>query len=274
LDSVPSPNPVAQAKVLIDGVSKTFGEGTASIAALAPIDLILHRGDFLCLVGPSGCGKTTLLNLLAGFMKPTTGNISVDGKPVRGPGLERGVVFQQGSLFSWMTVKENIRFGPDCRGVRRARAEEIAARYIELVGLKKFAARYPYELSGGMQQRVGIARALANEPDVLLMDEPFAALDAQTRELLQEELKRIWRETAKTCFFITHSIDEALYLGTRVAVMSARPGHIKDTFELAFGAGDAALLSTTEDFAIAKRRILQTLREESLRAMSQQEDEA
>ncbi len=258
-------------KVVIRSVSKTFGSGDAAVRALEAIDLVLHENDFLCLVGPSGCGKSTLLNILAGFAAPSTGTVTVDGREIRGPGPDRGVVFQQGALFTWMTVEENVLFGPSCRGLSRPSARDLASRYLKLVGLQRFAGRYPYELSGGMQQRVGIARALANDPALLLMDEPFAALDAQTRELMQEELKRIWRESRKTVLFITHSIDEALFLGTRVAVMSARPGRIKDAFPVAFGDVPLHLVSTTEPFMAAKRRVLETLIEESRRAMAEEE---
>src|SRR6185436_10911154 len=181
------------AKLVIDGVSKRFGTGTDAVQALKPISLSVGAGDFLTIVGPSGCGKSTLLNIVAGFERPTTGRATLDGKSITGPGPERGVVFQQGALFTWMSVLDNVAFGPLARGKSNAEARAIASEYINLVGLHGFAARYPYELSGGMQQRVGIARALANEPEVLLMDEPFAALDQQTRELLQEEIRAIWK---------------------------------------------------------------------------------
>ena len=260
-------------KVVMRGVAKTFGRDQSAVVALEPVDLVLRENDFVCLVGPSGCGKSTLLNIVAGFTPATAGSVTVGGREVRRPGRDRGVVFQQGSLFTWMTVEENIRFGPECQGLARPAAREIAHRYMRLVGLQRFARRYPYELSGGMQQRVGIARALANEPEVLLMDEPFAALDAQTRELMQEELKRIWRETGKTVLFITHSIDEALFLGTTVVVMSARPGRIKDVLETGFAEQSLHGLTTSGAFVAARRRVLDALREESRRAMAEDEDQ-
>jgi len=185
-------------KLVIAGVSKRFGQGPDAVQALEPVDLAVAAGDFVCILGPSGCGKSTLLNIVAGFEQPTTGQVTLDGRAIHAPGPERGVVFQQGALFTWMTVLENVAFGPRALGKAPAEARAIASRYLDLVGLSGFAQRYPYELSGGMQQRVGIARALANEPQVLLMDEPFAALDQQTRELLQEEIKAIWRGTGKT----------------------------------------------------------------------------
>ena len=209
--------PRPDAKVLIQKVSKQFGSGATAVEALQAIDLAIMPKDFLCLVGPSGCGKSTLLNIVAGFEAASTGSVELDGKRVEGPGAERGVVFQQGALFNWMSVVENIEFGPLARGVTQARARALAMQHVEMVGLSGFENRYPYELSGGMQQRVGIARALANNPEVLLMDEPFAALDQQTRELLQEELKRIWSRSGKTVLWITHSIDEALFLATHVS---------------------------------------------------------
>jgi ABC-type nitrate/sulfonate/bicarbonate transport system ATPase subunit len=213
----------AAAKLVFDGVSKRFGRGPDSVLAVQRADAYVGDGDFLCIVGPSGCGKSTLLNIVAGFETPSAGEVRLDGKLVERPGAERGVVFQQGALFTWMTVLENVAFGPRARGVPAAEARDTAMAYLEMVGLQGFAKRYPYELSGGMQQRVGIARALANDPDVLLMDEPFAALDQQTRELLQEEIKRIWKRTRKTVLWITHSIEEALFLASHLVVMTRAP---------------------------------------------------
>ena len=237
----------AAAKLVIDGVSKRFGTGADAVQALKPIDIAVGAGEFLTIVGPSGCGKSTLLNIVAGFETPTTGRAVLDGKTITGPGRERGVVFQQGALFTWMSVQDNIAFGPRALGKSVAESRDIAARYIELVGLTGFGKRYPYELSGGMQQRVGIARALANEPSVLLMDEPFAALDQQTRELLQEEIRAIWRRTAKTILWITHSIEEALFLATHVVVMTARPGRIKASFACGFSREVDPLIASTPE---------------------------
>lgn len=260
----------AAAKLVIDGVSKRFGTAADAVQALKPIDIAVGAGEFLTIVGPSGCGKSTLLNIVAGFETPSTGRAILDGKKITGPGRERGVVFQQGALFTWMSVQDNIAFGPRALGKSVAESRDIAARYIELVGLTGFGKRYPYELSGGMQQRVGIARALANEPEVLLMDEPFAALDQQTRELLQEEIRGIWRRTAKTILWITHSIEEALFLATHVVVMTARPGRIKAAFGCGFSREADPLIATTPEFAEAKRTIVALLRQESLEAQRQE----
>jgi ABC-type nitrate/sulfonate/bicarbonate transport system ATPase subunit len=268
--SLHAPERRARAKVLFSGVSKRFGEGAAAVQALERMDIAIEKQDFLCVVGPSGCGKSTLLNILAGFEVPSSGQVTLDGQPVTAPGAERGVVFQQGALFTWMSVRDNVAFGPLARGKSSAEAREIADEFINLVGLHGFAGRYPYELSGGMQQRVGIARALANEPEVLLMDEPFAALDQQTRELLQEEIKTIWQRTGKTILWITHSIEEALFLATHVLVMTARPGRIKASFAAGFSRDPDPLVTTTPAFSEAKREILRLLRDESLAAQRQE----
>jgi ABC-type nitrate/sulfonate/bicarbonate transport system ATPase subunit len=258
------------AKLVIDGVAKRFGAGAGAVQALLPIDLAVGAGEFLAIVGPSGCGKSTLLNIVAGFEHPTAGQARLDGKAIAGPGPERGVLFQQGALFTWMSVRDNVAFGPRARGRSVAESRGIAARYLELVGLTGFADHYPYQLSGGMQQRVGIARALANEPEVLLMDEPFAALDQQTRELLQEEIRAIWRSTGKTVLWITHSIEEALFLATHVIVMTARPGRIKAAFACGFSREPDPLVTTTTAFAEAKRVVVGLLRQESLEAQRQE----
>ena len=259
------------AKARFDAVSKRFGNGPDAVQALEPITLDIAQNAFVCLLGPSGCGKSTLLNILAGFESATTGEALMEGRPVHGPDPRRGVVFQQGALFTWMSVQDNVAFGPLATGKSRAEAMRIAARYLEMVGLTAFAKRYPYELSGGMQQRVGIARALANDPEILLMDEPFAALDAQTRELLQEEIKRIWQETRKTVLWITHSIEEALFLATDIVVMSARPGRIKARFKPQFALSKDAAVVASAEFMRMKAEIFGLLREEAI-AAQQQED--
>jgi NitT/TauT family transport system ATP-binding protein len=210
------------------------------LTALDDISLDIAAGEFLSLVGPSGSGKTTLLDLLAGLTGPTSGQVRIDGTPVVGPGLDRAVVFQQYALFPWRTALSNVEFGLEGKGLRRPHRQRIAREYLALVGLSEFADRYPHELSGGMKQRVAIARSLAYQPGVLLMDEPFAALDAQTREQLQDELLRIWAQTGKTIVFITHAIDEAVYLGQRVVVLSARPGRITQIIDVDLGDRTAA----------------------------------
>lgn len=222
-------------KLTLDGVTKQFdarGEHE-KFTAIDDITLDVAPGEFLVLVGPSGCGKSTLLDLLGGLSDPTRGRILLDGNPIHGPGLDRGIVFQQYALLPWRTARHNIEFGLEAKGLPKNERRAVAQHYLELVGLDAFADRYPHELSGGMKQRVAIARSLAFDPEVLLMDEPFAALDAQTRESLQDELLRIWKATGKTIVFITHGIDEAIYLGQRVAVLTSRPGRIKTVVDVA-----------------------------------------
>ncbi|WP_219216814.1 ABC transporter ATP-binding protein [Variovorax boronicumulans] len=257
-------------KARFDHVTKRFGSGDGAVQALEPISLDIAENAFVCLVGPSGCGKSTLLNILAGFETPTSGQALMDGVPVRGPDPRRGVVFQQGALFTWMNVRDNVAFGPLATGKSSSEAQRIAMHYLEMVGLTAFAKRYPYELSGGMQQRVGIARALANDPEILLMDEPFAALDAQTRELLQEEIKRIWQSTRKTVLWITHSIEEALFLATDIVVMSARPGRIKARLAPQFALSEDPAVVASVEFMRMKAEIFALLREESLAAQRQE----
>jgi NitT/TauT family transport system ATP-binding protein len=211
---------------------KNRGEQPGFFTALEEVDLDVMDGEFMVLVGPSGCGKTTFLHLIGGLEKASGGFIYIDGKLVDGPGLDRGIVFQQYALLPWKTAQGNVEFGLEVKKIPRKDRPLIAGRYLHLVGLDGFEDRYPHELSGGMRQRVAIARSLAYDPDILLMDEPFAALDAQTREILQDELLRIWEATGKTIVFITHSIDEAVYLGQRVAVMTSKPGKIKQVINI------------------------------------------
>ena len=203
-------------------LSKTYFDpyAGAHVEALRDISLTVGQGEFVCVVGPSGCGKTSLLNLIAGFMPASDGEILIDDKPVNGPGPDRGVVFQSFALFPWKTVLQNVGFGPRMRGLPRAECDRIAREFLAIAGLEHAAQRYPNELSGGMQQRVGVVRALANRPDVLLMDEPFASVDAQTRMSLQEELTRIWQSRRPTILFITHDVSEAVFLADRVVVLS------------------------------------------------------
>ena len=215
-------------KVRIDQVKKVFNGRNGEMVALNGVSLDIADNEFVCVVGPSGCGKSTLLNIIAGLLEPTSGAVYVDGKKVEGTGVERGVVFQQYALFPWLTVKKNVEFGLKLKNLPKDEIEEIAVKYIRMVDLEKFANAYPKELSGGMKQRVAIARAYAVNPEVLLMDEPFGALDAQTRTQLQSELLKTWEEERKTCFFITHDVEEAIILAQRVVIMSARPGRIKE----------------------------------------------
>jgi NitT/TauT family transport system ATP-binding protein len=218
---------VAAAKIVVSGFRHAFATEDGPIQATDTIDVAIQAGEFVTLVGPSGCGKTTLLKAIAGFIQPTEGQIVCDGKPVRGPGRDRGVVFQELAILPWRTGRRNIGHWLEIAGVARAEREETVRHLIELTGLAGFEERYPHELSGGMRQRVAVARTWAADPDVILMDEPFAAVDAMTRLTLQEELARLCAATRKTVFFITHSVEEAVFLGDRILVMTRRPGRIK-----------------------------------------------
>lgn len=215
-------------KVKIDNVKKIYNGRNGEMVALNGVSLDISDNEFVCVIGPSGCGKSTLLNNIAGLDTPTSGKIYLDGKEITGTGPERGVVFQQYALFPWLTVRKNVEFGIKLKGIKQKEAAEIANKYLKMVELQDFADSYPKELSGGMKQRVAIARAYAVNPEVLLMDEPFGALDAQTRTQLQSELLKTWENERKTCFFITHDVDEAIILAQRVVIMSARPGRVKE----------------------------------------------
>jgi NitT/TauT family transport system ATP-binding protein len=258
-------------KLRLENVTKRFpirGE-RSSFTAIEDITIDLAAGEFLVLVGPSGCGKSTLLDLLGGLSTPSSGRILLDGRSISGPGLDRGIVFQQYALLPWRTARKNIEFGLEAKGLPTAVRRERADHYLELVGLTSFADRYPHELSGGMKQRVAIARSLAFDPEVLLMDEPFAALDAQTRESLQDELLRIWKATAKTIVFITHGIDEAIYLGQRVAVLTSRPGRIKQIVDVEIDRS-AEDVRSDEGFRARRHHIWSLLHDEVERARSQE----
>ncbi len=220
-------------KVALDAISLSYRTTAGeSLLALDKIDLEVRPGEFLCIVGPSGCGKSTLLHLIAGLCPQTSGKILVDGKPVNGPGTDRILIFQELGLFPWLTVGGNVEFGMKMKNLPKAEREERAQYYLRLVHLLNFRDSYIHQLSGGMRQRVALARALATEPDVLLMDEPFAALDAQTRDLLHDELERIWAATGRTIIFVTHNVREAVRLGDRVALMTFRPGQVKQEFSV------------------------------------------
>ncbi|MDO9711465.1 ABC transporter ATP-binding protein [Paracraurococcus lichenis] len=255
----------ATAKLHFDRITKTFPAASGSapgFTALAEITLSLASGEFVALVGPSGCGKSTLLDLAAGLATPTSGTITLDGRPVTRPGPDRGTVFQSYALFPWRTALANVEFGLEAIGLPRAQRRARARDYLALVGLAGFEEHYPHQLSGGMKQRVAIARSLAAEPEVLLMDEPFAALDAQTREALQDELLQIWQSTGKTILFITHGIDEALYLGRRVVVMQAGPGRIVDEIAVPFAVEDHEDdLRSSPEFGRLRHRIWAQLRQ-------------
>ena len=243
-------------KLTLDKLRKTFPLDEGELVAIENIDLEVVSGEFVCLLGPSGCGKTTILRIIAGLDTPTAGRICLEGKAISGPGSDRGMVFQEFALFPWRTVRKNVEFGMEMKKVPKEERHRISQKYIDLVGLDGFENAHPYELSGGMKQRVGIARALANEPEVLLMDEPFGALDAQTRNLMQKELLRIWQETKKTVIFVTHSVDEAVFLADRIVIMSARPGTVSEIYTIPWSRPrDRASL----DFANLRKQILSKL---------------
>ncbi len=247
-------------KVALDGISLSYKTTAGErLVALDNVNLQVKAGEFLCIVGPSGCGKSTLLHIIAGLNRPSSGKILVDGKPVDGPGTDRILIFQELGLFPWLTVAQNVGFGLKIQGLPKAEREEKIRYYLHLVQLSKFADSYTHQLSGGMRQRVALARALVTEPDVLLMDEPFAALDAQTRDLLHDELERIWSDTGRTIIFVTHNVREAVRLGDRVALLTFRPGRVKQEFPI--NLPRPRHIEET-DVARTAREILDCLREE------------
>jgi NitT/TauT family transport system ATP-binding protein len=255
-------------RLLIEEVSRTFPgvRGGPPTRALEPTSLAVGDNDFIGVLGPSGCGKSTLLRIVAGLDVPTTGRVLLDGAPVTAPGADRGMVFQSYTLFPWLTVTENICFGLREQGVPAAEQARVAAHYIARVGLEGFERHYPKMLSGGMQQRTALARALANDPKILLLDEPFGALDNQTRSLMQELLLGIWETERKTVLFVTHDIDEAVFLANRVAVMTARPGRIKTDLAIDLPHPRHYTVKTSPEFSAYKARLTEEIRAESIRA--------
>ncbi|HYF21038.1 MAG TPA: ABC transporter ATP-binding protein [Ramlibacter sp.] len=252
----------------VSQVTKTFAGGTVALQAT---DLAVQENDFITILGPSGCGKSTLLRMVAGLDTPTGGRIELDGRAVSGPGPDRGMVFQSYTLFPWLTVLQNVCFGLREKGLPGAEQRAIAQPFIEKVGLRGFEGHYPKQLSGGMQQRVALARALANAPRILLMDEPFGALDHQTRELMQELLLGIWEGERKTVLFVTHDIDEAIFMGSRVVVMSARPGRIKSDVRVPLAHPRHYSMKTTAPFAQLKAQLTEEIRVEVRRAAGLQD---
>jgi NitT/TauT family transport system ATP-binding protein len=255
-------------KVKAEEIRKEFPNGDTRMEALGGVSLDIREGEFLALAGPSGCGKSTFLEIVAGLIKPTSGRIYIDGKPTNGSDHDRGIVFQGYALFPWRTVMGNVAYGLEEKGIPKQRREEICREYISLVGLSGFENHYPYQLSGGMKQRVAIARALAYNPDILLMDEPFAALDAQTRELLQGEVLRIWDETKKTVLFVTHNIEEAVFLADRIAIMSARPGVIKYIVEVPLPRPRLEEHRISQEFMKIRQEVGRLVKEEAARNVS------
>ncbi|HLL90413.1 MAG TPA: ABC transporter ATP-binding protein [Tepidisphaeraceae bacterium] len=253
--------------IQIRDVGIEFTAGRTKVEALRGFDLEIQPSQIVCLLGPSGCGKTTLLNAVAGFLPISSGSMHLDGRPISGPDVERGMVFQSNALFPWKTVTANVEFGLKMRGMPKAKRAEMTAAFLRRVGLAGFEKHYPVQLSGGMQQRVGLARVLINEPRVLLMDEPFGALDAQTRLMMQELLLEIWHELRVTVVFVTHDIDEALFLGDRVVVMTCRPAAIKEDIHVDLPRPRTAEVQTTTEFARLKRHCMALIREESMKVM-------
>ena len=258
---------MSQSIIQTVGVTKIFGKGKKTVTAVEHFDLLVNTGEVVTLVGPSGCGKSTVLNMVAGFMRSSSGQILLKGKPVTSIEPQCGMVFQSYALFPWKTVQENVEFGPRVNRLPRAERIKRARRYIEMVGLDGFEHAYPNQLSGGMLQRVALCRALANEPEVLLCDEPFAALDAMTRQVMQEELLRIVDQSGQTVLFITHSIDEALILSDHIVVMSARPGRVRDVIENHLPRPRHVDVQLGDDFLRMKRDIWKLVEEEVVAAM-------
>ena len=251
----------------IQGVSRTFISPKGQVTqALLPVDFDVQENDFVTILGPSGCGKSTMLRIVAGLDHPTSGRVLLGGRPVEGPGADRGMVFQSYTLFPWLTIEQNIRFGLRERGMPEAQQKERADYFIAKVGLRGFEQHFPKQLSGGMQQRTAIARALANDPKILLMDEPFGALDNQTRVLMQELLLGIWEAERKTVMFVTHDIDEAIFMANRVAVFSARPGRIKTELAVDLPHPRHYTIKTSPEFMDLKARLTEEIRAESMAA--------
>lgn len=265
-------NTPTRGHVVIDDVSIVFTGRNSETVAVKSTSTEIKPGEFVCLLGPSGSGKSTLLNAVAGFVQPSSGQILVDGEAVTDPGPDRGMVFQQHSLFPWKTVLQNIAFGPRVSSRGNGRPEHEARAFLDMIGLAKYADSYPKELSGGMQQRVGIARALANYPSVLLMDEPFGALDSQTRAMMQESLLSIWQEFGTTVLFVTHDVDEAVYLADRVLIMSAGPGEIIQDVKVPLARPRGPETIASAEFVAIRAQCLEAIRTESLKAFERQNE--
>jgi NitT/TauT family transport system ATP-binding protein len=253
--------------IQISNLSKVFIKGKKELRALRGFELDVADGEFVCLLGPSGCGKTTVLRILAGLEGKSGGSVKLRGREISKSGPDRGMVFQEFALFPWRSVRSNIEFGLEIKGIDEVNRKKISAKYIDLVGLKGFEDAHPNELSGGMKQRVGLARALANNPDVLLMDEPFGSLDAQTRNLMQKELLRIWSATGKTILFVTHSVDEAVFLADRIVVMTARPGKVREIIPVDL---PRPRDRTSREFIDVRGKVLQELDEEFEKARAKE----
>ncbi|WNC15784.1 ABC transporter ATP-binding protein [Brevibacillus brevis] len=253
-------------KLVIDNVGKVFSTKSGQVVALDQTSFSVAEGEFVTILGPSGCGKSTILRVVAGLEEPSSGHVYLDGKEISGPGPDRGMVFQSYTLYPWLTVKDNITFGLDLKGFPKKQQDEVAYHYLDLIGLQGFDKHYPIQLSGGMKQRVAIARALANDPEILLMDEPFGALDAQTRTIMQEILLKVWEESKKTILFITHDVEESIFLGDSIYVMTARPGRLKKNIKVPLPRPRDYHNKDSAEFLALKRELLELIREESLKA--------
>jgi ABC-type nitrate/sulfonate/bicarbonate transport system ATPase subunit len=261
-------SPASTPKIVVDAVGKIFGEGDDEFLAIDRIDLSVAPNEFVSIVGTSGCGKSTLLNMVGGLTEPTFGDVLIDGKPVTGPGRDRGFVFQGYSLFEWMTVEGNILFALEKSRMDKAEKADLVRQFIAEVGLAGFEKAYPRQLSGGMRQRVAIARALVYKPSLLLMDEPFGALDAQTRGMMQELLLKVWEDHKVTVLFVTHDVEEAIFLADRVVVLASRPGRLKRELKIELERPRRYDIVTSPEFSAYKRDILADIREETLKVMA------
>lgn len=268
--AAPTEENTGRGRITVANITVVFGEGDSGFVAIDRVSADIASGEFVCILGPSGCGKSTVMNTIAGFDPPSSGAVLLDDVAIEGPGADRGMVFQQPALFPWKSVRDNVAHGPRMLGKGDAEANRIADELLEMVGLSTFAASRPHTLSGGMQQRAAIARALANRPSVLMMDEPFGALDAQTRAMMQENLLQLWSEVRPTVVFITHDIDEAIFLADRILVMSASPGRIIAEITVDLERPRTAEMMLEPDFVVLKRRCIALIREQSLRAFEQQ----
>jgi NitT/TauT family transport system ATP-binding protein len=263
----PDDKPNATGHILVDHLRVRFGRSAAAVEAVSDVSMEVKPGEFVSIIGPSGCGKSTLLNVVAGFVQPSEGAVSMDGKATDKPGADRGMVFQQYSLFPWLTVRKNVEFGLKQKGMAASQREQAARTLLGLAGLLAFENHYPDQLSGGMKQRVGIVRALATSPQVLLMDEPFGALDAQTRVVMQQILTNMWQRFRISVLFITHDIDESIFLSDRVYVMTARPGRIKAEIPIALPRPRTPDMALSPEFLQIKQQLRDLISEESLKAM-------
>jgi NitT/TauT family transport system ATP-binding protein len=259
---------ISSEEIIARDLTIAYSERKGRIVAVENLNFKITPGEFVCFLGTTGCGKSTILNVIAGFIKPTTGVVLMGSQPITGPGPERGFVFQQHALFSWKNVRGNVEFGLKMKGINRIKRATIADEFIRLVGLTGFEKSYPRELSGGMQQRVGLARTLANDPAVILMDEPFGSLDAQTRLMMQELLLNIWGKLGRTVVFVTHDVDEAIFLADRILILTSRPGKLKDEIVVSLPRPRSYEVMMSVEYISIKKRVLALIREETIKSMN------